>query len=115
MKKQLLATLFGATLVLGACGGGDDANKDADKDAGGDDAVAFNIDDAPVSTGSCVSCHGGNLEGSGSNPSLQKVGAKYDQAEIEDIIINGTGGGMPGGMMSDEDAAKMAEWLAEQK
>lgn len=116
VKNKLLAVLFGTTLVLGACGGGDsDGDKKPEENAGGAEQTAsINVDDAPVSTASCVSCHGGNFEGKSSNPSLVGVGSKYSEDEILDIIENGKGS-MPGGMMKGEDAQKMAAWLAEQK
>ncbi|MGN8645505.1 cytochrome c550 [Gracilibacillus sp. HCP3S3_G5_1] len=61
---------------------------------------------------SCIGCHGGDLEG-GSGPALNDVHERLDVAEIEDIIINGTDGGMPGGLVSNEEAAVLAEWLSE--
>lgn len=110
MKNKFLAVLFGATLVLGACGGGD-----TDKDNGGDDnaSAGINTKEAPVSVSACVSCHGGQFEGKGSNPSLQGIGSKLSEEEIHDIIVNGKGGMPP--MMKGEDADKTAAWLAEQK
>lgn len=43
MKKKLLAAVFGAVLVLGACGGGDKGNE-ADKDATDGDVVAVDAE-----------------------------------------------------------------------
>ncbi|MBH0229899.1 cytochrome c [Halobacillus yeomjeoni] len=62
----------------------------------------------------CSSCHGGNLEG-GAGPNLQKVGSSYSADEIKDIIVNGKGSAMPAGLYTGEQAAKLAEWLAEKK
>ncbi|WP_082233810.1 cytochrome c550 [Halobacillus massiliensis] len=63
---------------------------------------------------SCASCHGGDLEGA-NGPNLQQVGSKYDAAEIQEIIENGKGGGaMPAGLYTGDDAATLAEWLAEE-
>lgn len=63
---------------------------------------------------SCVSCHGDDLSGL-SAPGLTQVGSSLSQDEIEDIIINGTDAGMPGGLTSVEEAQVLAEWLAEMK
>ncbi|QHS22784.1 cytochrome c [Virgibacillus sp. MSP4-1] len=63
----------------------------------------------------CASCHGADLAGTGAAPSLQTVGSKYSASEIEEIINNGTDGGMPGGLVKPEQATKIAEWLAEKK
>ncbi|WP_173916118.1 cytochrome c550 [Halobacillus sp. Marseille-Q1614] len=63
---------------------------------------------------SCSSCHGGDLEGA-NGPNLQEVGSKYEAEEIQEIIINGKGGGaMPAGLYTGDDAAKLAQWLAEE-
>ncbi|WP_101844311.1 cytochrome c550 [Halobacillus sp. Marseille-P3879] len=62
----------------------------------------------------CSSCHGGDLEGQ-NGPNLQEVGSRYDASEIQDIIENGKGGGaMPAGLYTGDDAATLAEWLAEE-
>ncbi|WP_066192931.1 MULTISPECIES: cytochrome c550 [Gracilibacillus] len=62
---------------------------------------------------SCVGCHGGDLEG-GTGPALQDVSSRLDQDQIRETIINGTDGGMPGGLVSDEEAEVLAEWLTEE-
>ncbi|UOY91077.1 cytochrome c [Ectobacillus sp. JY-23] len=62
---------------------------------------------------SCSSCHGNNLQGQ-VGPGLKHVGGKYDQAEIEKIILKGRGS-MPAGVIKGEDATKVAEWLAGKK
>jgi cytochrome c551 len=62
---------------------------------------------------SCITCHGDNLQG-GAGPALNKIGSKYAQDEIEDIINNGKGG-MPAGVISQEEATVVAEWLAQKK
>lgn len=55
----------------------------------------------------CISCHGSSYEG-GVGPSL--VATELPQADIEDILINGKGT-MPGGLVPEENAAAMAEWV----
>lgn len=62
---------------------------------------------------SCVGCHGQNMEGV-AGPNLQKIGSKYDAAQIAEIIKNGKPPAMPGGLFqgSDEELQKLAEYLA---
>ncbi|WP_138415752.1 cytochrome c550 [Aquibacillus sediminis] len=68
-----------------------------------------------IAQASCVSCHGGNLEGD-FGPDLTTIGSKYTEEELLDIILNGIEGtSMPGGTAQGEDAEVLAEWLAEQK
>lgn len=62
---------------------------------------------------SCLACHGADLSGA-SGPSLKTVGSRYDKEGIEHIITHGKGS-MPGGLVPDEDAAKIAEWLSHMK
>lgn len=61
----------------------------------------------------CTSCHGKNLQG-GAGPNLTKIGSKYSQSEIENIINHGKNG-MPAGVISAEEAKLVANWLAHKK
>ncbi|WP_027725024.1 cytochrome c550 [Tuberibacillus calidus] len=61
----------------------------------------------------CAACHGQNLEG-GAGPNLQHIGGKLSKDAILKQINEG-GGGMPGGLLQGDDAAKVAEWLAKKK
>lgn len=108
MKTKLLALLLGTSVVLGACGGAEEPKEEATEGetAGGGDAEK-------IVQKNCIGCHGENLEG-GAGPQLTEVGAKYDQAEIKNIIINGQGG-MPKGILDDADADIVSKWLAEKK
>ncbi|GAM11978.1 cytochrome c551 [Mesobacillus selenatarsenatis] len=103
MKKKLLALLMGTSLVLAACGGGDEAG-------GGDTAGA---DPEKLYNQKCSSCHGGDLEG-GAGPKLSDVGSRLSQEEIESVIANGQGS-MPPKMLEGEEASAVAEWLANKK
>ena len=105
MKKRLLSVIVGVSLMLGACGSNEDASK------GGTSAEP---DAAQLAEQKCMGCHGKNLEGS-SAPALTKVGAEKSEAEIHDILINGTKGGMPSGLVSEEEADELAKWLSEKK
>jgi cytochrome c551 len=98
---------MGATVVMGlaACGGGSSSKSN-------DTASA---DPQKIVDQKCSSCHGDQLQGS-VGPNLQKIGSKYSKAEILNIIKNGKGGGkMPAGLISGNDADKVAEWLAAKK
>ena len=111
MKKWLLAMLFGSTLVLGACGGGndDDASKEpADKGDANTEESAEKVYES-----NCASCHGADLSGA-NGPDLTKVGSKLSSDEIADIIENGQGS-MPPGMAEGDDVQLLASWLAEKK
>lgn len=110
LKKKLLVAIFGAVLVLGACGGGDDNAKD---DAAAPEGETASVDAEAVANGKCITCHGGNLEGA-SGPALDKIGAEMSEAEIRDVIANGQGG-MPGNIIEGEEADAVAKWLAEKK
>lgn len=87
--------------------------KKTTEQAGGGEEAATTDPEAIVKS-TCSMCHGADLSG-GAGPNLQKIGSKYDQAKIENIIMNGTNGGMPGNLVSKEQAAALAEWLAKKK
>lgn len=126
MKKAWLALIFGSALFLAACGGGNDEATDtetgtedtATEDTTGTEDTTTEGADAGAGEelvkSSCISCHGGNLEGMGNTPSLADVGGRLSEEEIHNVIVNGRGG-MPGGLLQGEDAEAAAAWLAEQK
>ena len=114
MNKKLLALVFGAGLVLAACGGGDDnANTDTSTDSDTTTQTA-SVDAEKIVSAKCITCHGQNLEGQGNFPALNNVGSRLSQDEILNVINNGQGA-MPGGIISGEDAQAVAEWLAAKK
>ncbi|AQU80059.1 cytochrome c551 [Planococcus faecalis] len=112
MKKQLMVMLFGATLVLGACGGEDTSEPDAPADSGGEETAA--VDAEQVVQQNCISCHGENLEGAGNFPALNDVGSRLSEEEIHSVIENGQGA-MPAGLIEGEEADAVAKYLAEMK
>lgn len=59
---------------------------------------------------SCATCHGGQLQG-GNAPALDKLGAKYSEEEILDIILNGKDR-MPPGLLKGAEAEAAAGYLA---
>lgn len=70
-------------------------------------------DPEAIYASSCASCHGQDLSGV-AGPELTTVGSKLSADEISDIIVNGQGT-MPGGLVSNEEADILAEWLSEMK
>ncbi|TWT07263.1 cytochrome c [Planococcus sp. CPCC 101016] len=110
MKKQLMATLFGATLLLGACGGGEETTEPSapPAESGGETA---GVDAEQVVQQNCISCHGENLEGAGNFPALNDVGSRLSQEEIRAVIDNGKGA-MPADIIEGEEADAVAEYLA---
>ncbi|MBP1947560.1 cytochrome c550 [Virgibacillus litoralis] len=72
-------------------------------------------DPSKVFENTCASCHGADLSG-GAGPALNKVGSKYSQEEIREIIKTGfPDSGMPGNLLQGEKADAVAKWLSEQK
>ena len=57
----------------------------------------------------CSSCHGDTLEGK-IGPELTTVGDRLSLQEIETIINDGAPA-MPGGLIAEDEAKKVAEWL----
>jgi mono/diheme cytochrome c family protein len=117
--KKLLYCIVCITFLgfLTACGGGNDETEQdtspTEEQAGDEQQTADAGDGDAIFQQNCSSCHGGDLK-SGGAPDLDKIGSKYSKDEIEEIIVNGKGG-MPGGLLSDEDADAVASWLAEKK
>jgi mono/diheme cytochrome c family protein len=94
-------------LFLAACSGST-AKDDTASDITGDAAAG-----ADVYAANCVSCHGANGEGV-SGPAMTEEVPEYDDAQLEDIIVNGTDGGMPAfGSLSDQDLADLVAYLRE--
>jgi alcohol dehydrogenase (cytochrome c) len=62
---------------------------------------------------SCLSCHGGNLEG-GAGPALNHVGSSMTEDELYDQILHGSGR-MPGGLVNEDEAKVLADWLSQKK
>lgn len=60
----------------------------------------------------CATCHGNDLEG-GMGPDLTSVGGELSADEIDDIITNGTDGGMPDGLIDGDEKEAVVEWLSD--
>ncbi|MEH7384190.1 cytochrome c [Bacillus sp. JJ1521] len=113
MKRKLFGFLLGTSLVfaLAACGGGGD---NAAEEPAGNNGGATALNAEEIYQGNCASCHGKDLAGAGSFPSLQTVGSKYSQDEIANIIDNGRGA-MPKGLIKGDEKDAVAAWLSEKK
>ena len=82
-----------------------DAGADCDgADTGGADATG-----ADLFASRCASCHGANGQGV-SAPALDSVVPGYDQASLENIILNGTGS-MPSITVTEAEAFLIAEYV----
>ncbi|MED3624801.1 cytochrome c550 [Neobacillus thermocopriae] len=62
---------------------------------------------------SCVGCHGDQYQGA-VGPPLKGVGDKYSKEEIMEIVTKGKGT-MPAGLVQQDQAAAMADWLMKLK
>lgn len=102
MKKLTMSAMLCSALFLAACGSEDAASTPQSE---GEKIVKQ----------SCISCHGGQLQGMRNTPALNDIGSRLSEEEILDIIVNGTSQGMPANLIKGEDAEKAAEWLAQQK
>jgi cytochrome c550 len=60
---------------------------------------------------SCIGCHGDQYQGV-VGPTLKGVGTKYSKEELMTFVTKGKGTGMPAGLVKEEQAAAMADWLA---
>ncbi|CAM3120645.1 cytochrome c550 [Filibacter tadaridae] len=75
--------------------------------AGAEDTADFDAE--AVAQGKCIGCHGGNFEG-GMGPAL--AGTSLSKDEIKDTIKNGTDGGMPAGLVTDDaELDAMADYI----
>ncbi|MGG0176267.1 cytochrome c550 [Gottfriedia acidiceleris] len=90
--------------------------KQADEIANGDKKPAQTASTKPdeIYAQTCVSCHGDQLQGV-VGPNLTKVGSKYSEDQIKDILKNGKEGGMPAGLLQGPQLDAVAKWLSEKK
>ncbi|MFC3210959.1 cytochrome c551 [Planomicrobium okeanokoites] len=112
MKKSLMALLFGTTLILGACGGGESSESEPPEETPAGEESS--VDAEQVVNQNCISCHGENLEGQGNFPALNDVGSRLSEDEILTVIQEGRGA-MPAGIIEGEEAEAVAAWLSEQQ
>lgn len=108
-----MVLLFGLSLILAACGGGDGATDKDTNDNGGEATVASGEE---IAKQNCAGCHGQNFEGA-MGPDLTKIGSKYSEDEIKNIIVNGSENGAmpPQSQLSEEQVSEVSSWLAAKK
>jgi len=101
---------IGLIFALSFKGLGDSKDLADEKKGGGKktEAVAANPEDIYKTT--CISCHGDQYQGV-VGPTLKGVGKKYSHAQLKNIVMHGKGA-MPSGLVPEENADKMADWLA---
>ncbi|ATH93423.1 cytochrome C' [Bacillus glycinifermentans] len=107
MKTKLFTLFLAVSFVLAACGGN---NESKDKNTSGQTTAN---DGEEIYQQNCTGCHGKDLAG-GSAPGLKEVGGKLKESEIKDIVVNGRGG-MPGGLVKEDQAEAVAKWLSQKK
>ncbi|KOS64065.1 cytochrome c551 [Lysinibacillus sp. FJAT-14222] len=106
MKKAMLTLAIGSAIFLAACGGGKTTTTESAKTTAPDGET--------IAMKSCITCHGGELQGSGNAPKISDAGSRFTEKEILDVIENGKGT-MPPGIVKGADAEAVAKWLATQK
>ncbi|WP_174730209.1 cytochrome c550 [Mesobacillus harenae] len=109
----VLIMVFGIGLMfLLSFKGLGDAKEIAEQEEGGTEATEEVASDNPeeIYQQTCASCHGNQYEG-GFGPKLDDVGSRLSQEELKEILVNGQGTGMPGGLVPGKEDL-MAEWLA---
>src|SRR6476620_6474936 len=109
----ILIFVFGIGLIflLSFKGLGDMKEVAKDKGAGKEktETVATKPEDIYKQT--CIGCHGDQYQGV-VGPTLKGVGSKYSKEEIMTFVTKGKGTGMPAGLVKPEQAAAMADWVA---
>ena len=89
--------------------------KEVAKDKGGGsektETAATNPEDIYKQT--CIGCHGDQYQGV-VGPSLKGIGSKLSKEEIMNIVTKGKGN-MPAGLVPQEQAAAMADWVSKIK
>ncbi|MFH5187178.1 c-type cytochrome [Paenibacillus sp. TAB 01] len=126
MKAYKLGMLSACSLLLAAALSGCGAAPSGQEPFGGAKTPAASsnaeLTSAPeqvqaVYKQTCLSCHGGNLEGKvGPETNLQKIGSKLSKEQIAHQITNG-GNGMPafGSKLKPDEVDALAGWLAAKK
>lgn len=106
MKKYLSTFLLGSTLVLAACGGGDDATDNDSDNADSGDAQAGE----QIAKDNCASCHGSDFTGA-SGPAL--AGTDLSKDEFADTVKNGKGQMPAFESLSDDEIDDLYDYFQE--
>lgn len=91
----------------------DDEDTEEQSDDEGDEAEGDTEDPEDIFEDNCASCHGDDLSGD-MGPNLQEVGGRLSEDEINDIIMEGKGK-MPPGLVEEDEADTLADWLADKE
>ncbi|WP_404403925.1 cytochrome c550 [Jeotgalibacillus malaysiensis] len=102
---------FGVVFFMSVQGLDDSEEMAGEEEGGGEEASGGDFDPEAHYQNACISCHGENYEG-GAGPELTGVGERLSTDEIADILVNGQGS-MPAGLVEQDNAQAMAEWVAE--
>jgi mono/diheme cytochrome c family protein len=115
MGKQLPRIVIALSLAVFAAGCGSGKSEPESKSAANEPNTGEYAAAMAAYKQSCVSCHGGELQGK-VGPGLQKAGAKFTEQQLVDILTKGRGG-MPAfkGRLSDSQIEELAVWLATKK
>ncbi|MDW0108968.1 cytochrome c550 [Sporosarcina aquimarina] len=84
----------------------DESTEEGTKDDG-EEGASSEFDAEAVAQQKCIGCHGGDLTGA-VGPSLH--GEDKDPEELHEIIKNGKGG-MPAGLIEDENIDAMVDYI----
>ncbi|MCL6572426.1 MAG: cytochrome c [Bacillus sp. (in: Bacteria)] len=104
---------IGLIIILSFKGLGDARELADEKSNGGEQTEVATSEPQDIYKNSCIGCHGDQYQG-GVGPGLKGVGSKYSKEEIITIVTEGKGN-MPPGLVKEEEAAAMADWLADIK
>lgn len=101
--KKIVITLFGATLLLAACGGNNDVSGNVN------DNSTEAVQGEDIYMANCAGCHGENLEGA--------AGPAIGGLSKDDVLkaIEEGPGTMPAGIVSGQEAEDVAAWISQQK
>lgn len=85
----------------------------AEQENGGEEQAGDSASASPeeVFNASCAGCH---ATGAGGAPAVEEIANNLSVEEMVEIIKNGTGGGMPGGLIPGQEEA-VAEWISSLK
>lgn len=86
-------------------------NGEQTEENGNDENEGETDDPEAIFESNCASCHGDDLEG-GMGPDLTAVGGELSEDEIHDTIMNGKGD-MPAGLVEEDEADALADWLSD--
>jgi cytochrome c550 len=109
----ILIMVFGIVLVfiLSFKGLGDSKEIAKEKGEGNETTEVAASKPEDIYKQSCIGCHGDQYQGT-VGPALKGVGSKYSKEELMTIVTKGKGTAMPAGLVKEEQAAAMADWLA---